>query len=237
MQPPLQGELSLIVTRILLVDGSPDDRQWVSDRLKAGGHEVVCAGDAMTAVDRIEKRAFDMVMTEWMLRDMSGLELAHYVRKHANGRLTRVVMLSGRQEASAVAQALDSGVDDYLTKPVREEELLARVNSALRRPAAPSRESVLEVGPIRLDKLGHKVTVGVREISLAPVEFRLMAYFMENPGRVLARRHLLEQVWRRRAGIGERTVDVHVRRLRAALEPHSCENLLQTVRGFGYRFG
>jgi two-component system phosphate regulon response regulator PhoB len=198
---------------------------------------VVCASDALTAVDRLEQRAFDMVVTEWMLRDMSGLELAQYVRKHANGRLTRVVMLSGRNDAGAVAQALDSGVDEYLTKPVREEELVARVNAALRRPAAPSRESVLEIGPIRLDKLGHKVTVGAREIGLAPAEFRLMAYFMENPGRVLARRHLLEQVWRRRGGIGERTVDVHVRRLRAALEPHSCQDLLQTVRGFGYRFG
>jgi two-component system phosphate regulon response regulator PhoB len=225
------------VTRILLVDGNTDDREWVHDRLKAVGHEVACAGDAMTAVDCLEKRTFDMVVTEWMLRDMSGLELAQYVRKHANGRLTRVVMLSGRNDAGAVAQALDSGVDDYLTKPVREEELVARVNAALRRPAAPSRENVLEIGPIRLDKLGHKVTVGTREIGLAPAEFRLMAYFMENPGRVLARRHLLEQVWRRRGGIGERTVDVHVRRLRAALEPHSCESLLQTVRGFGYRFG
>ena len=225
------------MTRILLVDGNTQDREWVHDRLKAVGHDVVCASDAMTAVERVEQRAFDMVVTEWMLRDMSGLELAQYVRKHANGRLTRVVILSERSDGGAVAQALNSGVDDYLTKPVREEELLARVNAALRRPATPSRENVLEIGPIRLDKLGHKVTVGVREIGLAPVEFRLMAYFMENPGRVLARRHLLEQVWRRRSGIGERTVDVHVRRLRAALEPHSCENLLQTVRGFGYRFG
>jgi len=178
-----------------------------------------------------------MIVTEWMLRDMSGLELAHYVRKHANGRLTRVVMLSGRSDAGVVAHALDSGIDDYLVKPVREEELVARVNAVLRRPAAPSRESVLEVGPIRLDKLGHKVTVGAGELDLAPVEFRLMAYFMENRGRVLARRHLLEHVWRRRHGIGERTVDVHVRRLRAALEPHACADLLQTVRGFGYRFG
>lgn len=225
------------MTRILLVDGNSDDREWVHDRLKAVGHDVICASDALTAVDRLEQRAFDMVVTEWMLRDMSGLELAQYVRKHANGRLTRVVMLSGRNDAGAVAQALDSGVDEYLTKPVREEELVARVNAALRRPAAPSRENVLEIGPIRLDKLGHKVTVGAREIGLAPAEFRLMAYFMENPGRVLARRHLLEQVWRRRGGIGERTVDVHVRRLRAALEPHSCQDLLQTVRGFGYRFG
>ncbi len=225
------------MTRILLVGGNSDDREWVHDRLKAVGHDVICASDALTAVDLVAQRPFDMVVTEWMLRDMSGLELAQYVRKQANGRLTRVVLLSGRNDPGAVAHALDSGVDDYLTKPVREEELIARVNAALRRPAAPSRENVLEIGPIRLDKLGHKVTVGAREIGLAPAEFRLMAYFMENPGRVLARRHLLEQVWRRRGGIGERTVDVHVRRLRAALEPHSCENLLQTVRGFGYRFG
>ena len=106
----------------------------------------------------------------------------------------------------------------------------------LRRPASPTPENVLEAG--RSVWTGSAwVLVGSRELDLAPVEFRLMAYFMENPGRALARRHLLEQVWRRRPGIGERTVDVHVRRLRAALEPHACDKLLQTVRGFGYRFG
>ncbi len=225
------------MARILLVDGNAEDRQWVRQQLQHAGHDVTCAGDATTAVDRVEHGSFDLVITDWMLRDMSGLELAHFVRKHANGRLTRVVMLTARNEVSAVAQALDGGIDDYLTKPVREEELVARVNAALRRPASTTPESVLEIGPIRLDRLGHKVTVGVREVELAPAEFRLMAYFLENPGRVLARRHLLEQVWRRRNGIGERTVDVHVRRLRAALEPHGCQDMLQTVRGFGYRFG
>lgn len=224
------------MTRILLVDGNPADRHWVQDRLTAVGHDVVAAGDATTAVDQLDRSPFDMLVTDAMLRDMSGLELAQFVRKHVNGRLTRVLLLSERSDASSVAHALDSGIDDYLAKPVRAEELVARVNAALRRPATPSRESILEIGPIRLDKLSHKVTVRTREIELAPVEFRLMTYFMENPGRVLARRLLLEQVWRRN-GIGERTVDVHVRRLRAALEPHACENLLQTVRGFGYRFG
>ncbi|MDP2324593.1 MAG: winged helix-turn-helix domain-containing protein [Gammaproteobacteria bacterium] len=225
------------MTRILLVDGNSDDRDWVRDCLHAVGHEVVCASDATTAVDRVEHRPFDLVVTEWMLRDMSGLEFARYVRKHANGRLTRVVILTGQDEASAIAHALDSGIDDYLIKPLREEELMARINAALRRPAASSRETGLQIGPISLDRLSHKVTVGQQAINLAPVEFRLLAYFMENPGRVLPRRHLLDQVWRRRSGIGERTVDVHVRRLRAALEPHACEDLLQTVRGFGYRFG
>lgn len=224
------------MTRILLVDGNPADRNWLQDRLTAVGHDVIAAGDATTAVDQLDRSPFDMLVTDAMLRDMSGLELAQFVRKHVNGRLTRVLLLSERSDASSVAHALDSGIDDYLAKPVREEELVARVNAALRRPATPSRESILEIGPIRLDKLSHKVTVRTREIELAPVEFRLMTYFMENPGRVLARRLLLEQVWRRN-GIGERTVDVHVRRLRAALEPHACENLLQTVRGFGYRFG
>jgi len=225
------------VTRILLVDGSSDDRDRTRDRLKSAGHDVVCAGDATTAVERIDQRSFDMIITDWMLRDMSGLELAHYARRHAHGRHSRIVILTGRNDPSAVAQALDGGIEDYLVKPVEPAELVARINAVLRRPAALAVESVLEVGPVRLDKVGHKVTVGTGELDLAPVEFRLMAYFMENRGRVLARRHLLEHVWQRRTGIGERTVDVHVRRLRAALEPHACADLLQTVRGFGYRFG
>lgn len=225
------------MNRILLVDGNASDRSWAKERLEAAGNEIVCASDATTAIDHLEHQRFDMLLTDWVLRDMSGLELSQYVRRHANGHLTRILMLSARTDANALAQALDSGVDDYLSKPVSAEELLARVNAALRRPAAPSPESVLELGPIRLDRLGHKITAGGRELDLSPVEFRLITFFMENPGRVLARRQLLEQVWRRREGIGERTVDVHVRRLRAALEPHACEGLLQTVRGFGYRFG
>jgi two-component system phosphate regulon response regulator PhoB len=220
-----------------LVDAAWRDREQLCARLRAGGHEVTVVDDATAAVDRLKQRTFDLVLTELALRDMSGVELGRYVRRHPNGRLTRVVILSENNDLAAVAHALNSGIDDYLFKSCRAEELLARISAALRRPAVPAPEDVLEVGPIRLDKLGHTVTVGSAPLSLAPAEFRLMAYFMENPGRVLARHHLLEKVWRRRAGIGERTVDVHVRRLRAALEPHRCESLLQTVRGFGYRFG
>jgi two-component system phosphate regulon response regulator PhoB len=223
--------------RILLVDRDGDGRASLREQLRAAGYDVAVADDAMTAVDRLEQKGFDLVLTELMLRDMSGVELAGYVRRHANGRFARVVVFSDRSDSAAIAHALNSGVDDYVAKPCRDDELLARIGAALRRPPSPSREHLLEVGPVRLDKLGHRVSVGVTPLSLAPAEFRLMAYFMENPGRVLARRHLLEQVWRRRQGIGERTVDVHVRRLRAALEPHQCEDLLQTVRGFGYRFG
>jgi len=223
--------------RILLVDGAGRERDRLRSQLRSAGHDIVVADDATAAVDRLEQRAYDLVLTEHALRDMSGVELAQYVRRHPNGRLTRVVILSGGGDAAAVAHALNSGIDDYLLKPCREEELLARIAAALRRPAVPALQDTLEVGPIRLDQAGHTVTVGSARLDLAPAEFRLMAYFMANPGRVLARQHLLEKVWRRRAGIGERTVDVHVRRLRAALEPHRCDSLLQTVRGFGYRFG
>lgn len=225
------------MSRILLVDGTPGDRDRARDLLSDAGHEITCAPDATTAVDRLQHRAFDLVLADTLLRDMSGIDLARHVRQHENGRLARVILLSNNDDASAVARALDGGIDDYLAKPLRDEELLARVHAALRRPPAPASDAVLSAGPLRLDRVGHKVTVGEHELTLAPIEFRLMAYFMENQGRVLARRHLLDQVWRRRTGIGERTVDVHVRRLRAALEPHGCEHLLQTIRGFGYRFG
>lgn len=227
----------LSVARILLVDPGESDRDRARERLVAAGHDLVPVTDAVSAVAELDRLLYDLVICEWNLRDMSGLELARYVRRHANGRAARVMILSARNDAATIAEALDAGVDDYLAKPCREEELVARVNAALRRPAMPTQEHLLEVGPIRIDKLGHKVTVDSRPLELAPAEFRLMVYFMENRGRVLARRQLLEQVWRRRQGIGERTVDVHVRRLRAALEPHACADLLQTVRGFGYRFG
>lgn len=223
--------------RILVVDAPGANRALIESQLQAADYEVVAAADARAAADRLEERPFDLVLTELLLRDMSGVEFADFVRRHPHGRLARVVVWSDHDDEGAIAHALNSGVDDFLAKACRREELLARLAAALRRPASPARDQLLEVGPIRLDKLGHRVTVGDAPLALAPAEFRLMAYFMENPGRVFARRHLLEQVWRRRQGIGERTVDVHVRRLRAALAPHGCDGLLQTVRGFGYRFG
>ncbi len=226
-----------IVSRILVVDTDPGERRLIEAWLAEAGHETCGVADSAAAMARIEGAVFDLILADSMLRDMSGLELTQYMRRHANGRDSRTMIVSARNDAQFVATAFDSGVDDYLSKPLRREELVARVHAALRRPVAVPGGQVLEVGPVRLDKVSHKVTVRDSELSLAPVEFRLMACLMENRGRVMPRRQLLELVWRRRNGIGERTVDVHVRRLRAALEPHACEDLLQTVRGFGYRFG
>jgi two-component system phosphate regulon response regulator PhoB len=208
----------------------------MSRHLREAGHEAVCAADAAAAVALLQGSHFDAVITEWDLSDCSALDLAAILRHDPQSSGARIIVASVRSEPRDVVRALDSGIDDYLVKTSRPEELVARVNAALRRPAAGARDR-LQVGPVTLDRASHKVTVTGHEIDLAPAEFRLMAHFMENQGRVLARKQLLAQVWNRRKGIGQRTVDVHVRRLRAALAPHGCDELLQTVRGFGYRFG
>jgi len=189
------------------------------------------------ALSRLRKTEHDLIVADANLPDMSGRELIDTIRYSAQLAAVRVLIVTGDTDAGEMARTLERGADDYVTKPVMPEELVARVNAALRRPAALAPEGYIKIGPISLAKASHMELVGSEEIRLSPVEFRLMTFFMENPGRVHDRRELLEKVWRRRAGICERTVDVHVRRLRASLEPHKCEHMLKTVRGFGYRFG
>lgn len=225
------------MARLLVVDGSAEDRSSISRHLRDAGHDAVCAADAAAAIAIMQSSRFDAVITEWHLADTSALDLAAALRRNPRSADARILVSSACSEPGDIARAFDSGIDDYLVKPSRPDELVARVNAALRRPAAAGGAGALQVGPVLLDRICHKVTVAGHDIELAPAEFRLMACFMENRGRVLGRKQLLAQVWNRRKGIGERTVDVHVRRLRAALTPHGAEDLLQTVRGFGYRFG
>jgi two-component system phosphate regulon response regulator PhoB len=225
------------LARLLVVDGSAEDRTAIVRELRNAGHDAVPAADAAGAYRLLQDSSFDAVITEWLLPDTTALDLAATLRGPAAAGPQRVVVASRRSEARDIARALDSGIDDYLVKSSRPEELVARVNAILRRPFAPPPDSVVQVGRIRLDRVGHRVLVGDAELDLAPAEFRLIAFFMENRGKMLGRQQLLAQVWNRRNGISPRTVDVHVRRLRAALAPFGCQDLLQTVRGFGYRFG
>jgi len=225
------------MARILIVDGNGADSSRLLAWLDSVGHICRAARDGASALELLGSQQLDLVLTEWRLPDMSGLELADAMRRLPQSFLSRIIIISGQLDPQAIAAALDNGIDDVLPKHCQLPELLARIHAALRRPPTATPDGVLEVGPLRLEKRNHQVSVDSKPLTLAPAEFRLMAYFMENPGRVLPRQQLLEQVWRKRKGIGERTVDVHVRRLRAALEPHACEHLLQTVRGYGYRFG
>lgn len=220
-----------------MVDGSPEDRAFISRHLPDAGHDAVCANDAAEALQLFETSAFDAVITEWQLRDTTALGLTESLRRIPKSASARVLVASRCHEPRDIAAALDHGIEDYLVKPAPAEELVARVNAVLRRPVAVpvDRNDTLQAGPITLNRLSHRVTANGVEIDLAPAEFRLLAFLMEQRGRVISRKQLLAQVWNRRKGIGERTVDVHIRRLRAALTPHGCAGLLQTVRGFGYR--
>lgn len=224
------------MARLLVVDSSTAECASISGYLRAAGHEAICATDSAAAMTLLRDTHFDAVITEWHLVDGSALELAARIRQNPHGSCSRILVAGKQIKAEDIASALGSGIDDCLAKSAPPEELVARVNAVLRRPAIPW-GALLEVDPVALDVVSHKVTVRGREVELAPAEFRLLAYLMENRGRVLTRKELLAKVWQQRKGIGERTVDVHVRRLRAVMERHGCETLLQTVRGFGYRFG
>lgn len=225
------------MARVLIVDTNPEDRFGIGRALRDAGHDVVRACNAASALALAGNGGVDAVITEWLLADSSALDLAASLRAIPECAATRILVASQHGESRDVARALDNGIDDYLLKAARPDELIARVNAALRRPPAANGGNVLQVGAVTLDRVAHRIAVKGHTLNLAPAEFRLMAYFIEHPGRVFSRRQLLAHVWNRRKGIGERTVDVHVRRLRAALAPSGCDNLLQTIRGFGYRFG
>jgi two-component system phosphate regulon response regulator PhoB len=193
------------------------------------------------AVDGREARAAiadgfpDIVLMDWMLPDISGLELTRQLKRDPQTREIPIIMVTARVEEDDRVTGLDGGADDYIVKPFSPRELLARIRAALRRSAAGEDEAI-EVGDLKLDTASHEVTVAKTEVSLGPTEYRLLEFFMLHPDRVYSRTQLLDRVWGGNVYVEERTVDVHIRRLRKALEPYGYDRLIRTVRGSGYRF-
>lgn len=221
--------------RILVVEDEAPVRQMIAFNLSRAGFTVDEAEDSASARVRIADARPDLVLIDWMLPDSSGLELTRTLRRDDAYRDLPIIMLTARAEEKNKVLGLDSGADDYITKPFSSRELLARVNARLR-VAAPNGDAPLVFDELQLDPVSHRVTVGGEEIRLGPTEFRLLRFFMRNPDRVYSRGQLLDLVWGRNVYVEERTVDVHVRRLRQALEPFSVDKYVQTVRGAGYRF-
>jgi two-component system phosphate regulon response regulator PhoB len=221
--------------RILVVEDEAPIRQMIAFNLSRAGFEVDEAEDSATARIRIADARPDLVLIDWMLPDSSGLELTRLLRRDEAYRDLPIIMLTARAEEKDKILGLDSGADDYVTKPFSSKELLARVNAHLRR-AAPNSDEPLVAESLQLDPVSHRVAVGENEISLGPTEFRLLMFFMQHADRVYSRGQLLDLVWGRNIYVQERTVDVHVRRLRQALEAFSVDKYVQTVRGAGYRF-
>ena len=221
---------------ILVVEDDPAIAEVVGYNLSAEGYRVEVAVTGEEAEMQVEEDQFDLIVLDWMLPGLSGIEFCRRLRRRDTTRAVPVLMLTARGEEGDRVRGLATGADDYVVKPFSVPELLARVKALLRR-AAPNRVAdTLQARDIVLDRTAHRVTRREREVRLGPTEFRLLAFFMENTGRVLSRQQLLDGVWGRDAFIDGRTVDVHVGRLRKALIRGADSDPIRTVRGAGYAF-
>lgn len=222
--------------RILIVEDEAPIRQMVRFSLERAGFVVSEAEDAASARVAIADDRPDLVLMDWMLPGASGLELARELRSGDATRELPVIMLTARTEEGERVRGLDVGCDDYVTKPFSNSELIARIRAVLRRALPGGEEERIECDGLVLDGASQRVSAGGEPVHLGPTEYRLLHFFASHPERVYTRAQLLDRVWGRNVFVEERTVDVHIRRLRKALSPHGFDHLLQTVRGTGYRF-
>ena len=222
--------------RILIVDDEPAIRDMVAFALRKGEYEPVHAGDAREAATAISERVPDLILLDWMLPGSSGLELARRWRRDELTRAVPIIMLTARGEENDRVSGLESGVDDYVVKPFSARELLARIKAVLRRSRDDEDDGSVTVGNIRIDGAAHRVFASDQPLHVGPTEYRLLHFFMTHADRVYTRTQLLDHIWGGNVYVEERTVDVHIRRLRKVLEPFKLEEMVQTVRGSGYRF-
>jgi two-component system phosphate regulon response regulator PhoB len=220
---------------ILAVEDEPAILELLRVNLVDAGYDVRAAADAESAQAMLKEALPDLVLLDWMLPGQSGLALAKQLRSEARTRELPIIMVTARSDEADKVAGLEAWVDDYVTKPFSPRELKARIKSVLRRRAPEAAQESLHAGPLKLDPVTHRVTVDGETVHLGPTEFRLLRYFLARPERVHSRTQLLDQVWGDHVYIEERTVDVHIRRLRVALEPFGQAGLIETVRGSGYR--
>jgi two-component system, OmpR family, phosphate regulon response regulator PhoB len=221
---------------ILVVEDEPAIVELLRVNLVDAGYDVREAPDAETAQRSINEALPDLVVLDWMLPGQSGLTLARQLRRDSRTRELPIIMLTARTEEADKVAGLEAWVDDYVTKPFSPRELKARIKSVLRRRAPEAAQETLQSGALTLDPVAHRVVASGEEVPLGPTEFRLLHFLMARPERVHSRGQRLDGVWGDHVYIEERTVDVHIRRLRAALEPFNADAMIETVRGSGYRF-
>jgi two-component system phosphate regulon response regulator PhoB len=223
------------MSRILVVEDESAIAELISINLRHAGFEVTIAGSAAQAQYEVDRVLPDLVVLDWMLPGQSGVALARQWRATARTKELPLIMLTARAEEGDKIAGLDAGADDYVTKPFSTNELLARIRAVLRRKAPEALDSAVEVGPLLLDPGTRRVSRDGVEVKLGPTEFRLLHFLMTHPERVHSRSQLLDRVWGDHVFIEERTIDVHVKRLREALERVQCARMIETVRGAGYR--
>ncbi len=226
----------IVQKHVLIVEDEPAIRDMVAFALRKAGMEAIHASDARSAQTAIGDRIPDLILLDWMLPGMPGIDLARRLRKDELTRDIPIIMLTARGEEGDRVSGLDAGVDDYVVKPFSARELVARIRAVLRRTHGEDTEGIIEIAGLRIDSAAHRVFAGEQTVPIGPTEYRLLHFFMTHPERVYTRSQLLDHVWGGGVYVEERTVDVHIRRLRMTLEPYEKDALVQTVRGAGYRF-
>ena len=230
-----------MASTILVVEDEPAIQELIAVNLSFAGHKVLRASNADEANTLVRAELPDLVLLDWMLPGISGVQFAKQLRANERTRDVPIIMLTARSNEADKVNGLEAGADDYVTKPFSPKELMARIKAVLRRRAPQLTDDVVSIGGLSLDPATHRLSgvqsSGTRQtLDIGPTEFRLLHFFMTHPERVYSRAQLLDQVWGDHVFLEERTVDVHIRRLRHALSPTGHENLVETVRGSGYRF-
>ena len=228
-------EPMMTATKILIVEDEAPIREMIAFHLGRAGFVAIEAANCQEARTKLANERPDLALVDWMLPDMSGLELTRMLKRDRANADLAIIMLTARADEYDKVAGLEGGADDYITKPFSPRELVARIQAVLRR-AGNIDDEPLVAGELHLDAAGHRVSVNDKEIRLGPTEYRLLHFLMTHPDRVFSRAQLLDRVWGANVYIEERTVDVHVRRLRKALAAEAGEQYIQTVRGAGYRF-
>lgn len=226
----------MVEQHILIVEDEAPIREMLQIPLQRAGFTLEEAADVSQARTMIFNRLPELILLDWMLPSTSGIEFARQIKKDQYTQKIPIIMLTAKGEEADKVRGLEVGADDYVTKPFSPRELIARIKAVLRRTQSYDDGEQLVVGDLQLDPAEHRVMVGDKEILIGPTEFRLLHFFMRHPERVYSRNQVLDQVWGGNVYIEERTVDVHIRRLRKALAQYGYDNLVQTVRGVGYRF-
>lgn len=222
--------------KILIVDDEAAIREMIAIALDLAGYSCLEAEDALQAHHLVVDERPALILLDWMLPGMSGIELARRLKRDDSTREIPIIMLTARGEEDNKIQGLDAGADDYITKPFSTRELASRIKAVLRRANVLHQENAIEAEGLKLDPVSHRVTADDKAVEMGPTEYRLLAFFMSHPERAYTRTQMLDQVWGGNVYVEDRTIDVHIRRLRKALEPFGYERFIQTVRGTGYRF-
>ena len=223
--------------QILIVEDEPAIREMIVMTLEMAGFDSLQAADVSEAHQQVVDHRPALILLDWMLPgDKSGIDFCRLLKNDELLAEIPVIMLTAKSEEDSKVHGLDAGADDYMTKPFSTRELISRIKAVLRRSNALSSDKPIEIGNLSLDPKSQRVTAAGKMVDVGPTEYRLLAFFMSHPERASPRTQLLDQVWGGNVYIEDRTIDVHIKRLRTLLRPHQCDTLIQTVRGTGYRF-